>query len=118
VNFVVTGGAWVCGTDPEGSYACEGGPDANAECISEAPSGFGHSGYDPLAHYKTTTFYGCATTIGSHFGGIGNQASEGTVLKIDQCNYTSCTRLLQTTGGLSTYVYTDSKFTITWKNYD
>ena len=117
VNFVETGGAWVCETS-SGHHVCEGGPDAGAECISEAPSGFGHPGYDPLAQYKTTTFYGCATTIGSHFAGIGNQASVGTVYQVDQCNYTACTRILQATGGLSTYFYTDSKFTMTWKAYD
>jgi hypothetical protein len=117
VNFVVSGGAWVC--SGSGSHrVCEGGPDTNAECISEAPSGFGHStGYDSLAHYKTTTFDGCATTIGSHFAGVGNQGSYGKVYQVDQCNYTACTRVLQSTGGLSTHIYTDSKFTVTWKSY-
>jgi len=112
VNFVVTGGAWVCS-----SGVCEGGPDANAECISEAPSGFGHPLYTPLAHYKSAKFLGCAATIGSHFSGIGNPGSGVTVDQVDQCNYTACTRDLQVTSGLSTSYYTKDTFSMTWKSY-
>ena len=106
VNNVISGGAWVCNAG-----VCEGGPDATAECISEAPAS--GSSILTLAKYSTTTFYGCADTIGSHFGGIGSHGSPVSTYKINQKQ----THLDQSTGALSNYVYTKDKFTITWKGY-
>jgi hypothetical protein len=86
--------------------------DVSAECISEAPSG--SSGVLHLADYGTTTFYACSDTIGTHTGGIGGQGSVSTVYRINQVG--ASTKTDQSTGNLSTYLYTESTFSITWKH--
>jgi hypothetical protein len=106
IYFVTSGGGSVCN-----SGGCEGGPDATAECISEAPSVGGSIA--KLADYGSTTFYLCADTIGTHYSGIGNQSSVGSIYKINQHQ----THLDQSTGGLSNYYITKSEFTVTWKAY-
>jgi Peptidase A4 family len=109
VNFVTSGGGWVC----SGSY-CEGGPDASAECISEAPMVSGSIA--KLADYGTTTFDVCAMTIGAYFGGVGNQAGHGTVYIIDQVGAVS-DAIIQKTSGLTDSWFGASLFSIKWQGY-
>ncbi|MGA8542260.1 MAG: hypothetical protein WB947_01760 [Thermoplasmata archaeon] len=104
VSFYAIGGGWDLGYTPA---------DADAECISEAPSGFGYSGVTPLAHYTGLKFLACDTTIGSLTTGIGHQGSEATMYEVNQYN----PGLDQKTGGLSNYYGTSSTFSITWKGF-
>jgi Peptidase A4 family len=110
ISWAVTGNPSVCN-----SAGCEGGTDASAECISEAPSGFGHSGIDPLAKYTTTTFYACAAEINGAFKGIASFGGTTTVYRINQV--TSTDKNIQLTSPAITYYYGKSEFTITWKRF-
>jgi hypothetical protein len=109
-SFSVTGDPATCNS----SGFCEGGVDGSAECISEAPSGFGYSGITPVADYKSTTFYACADTIGSSFAGIGAHYSPNTMYKVTQVGASSLVD--QKPGGLTKYYYGDT-FSVTWSHY-
>jgi len=104
-SFSVTGNPSTCNA----KGACETGPDASAECISEKASSY-------LANYGTTTFLSCDSTIGSTFSGIGGHGSHVTLYRINQVGPVT-TLTDQSTSGLSTYDYTDDHFTITWHHY-
>jgi Peptidase A4 family len=102
-SFSIIGGGWDLGYTPS---------DASAECISEAPGL--STGLAPLTNYGTTTFYACADTIGSHFAGIGSQSSSVALYKIDQNRGGTN---VQVTGGLVSFLYGRSEFSITWKHF-
>jgi hypothetical protein len=112
-SFSVQGGCWV--TDSSG---CEGGSDANAEVISEAPGGVSYNGgYFYLADYGTTEFYEAQCTVAGHSTGIGAESKKlGSTYKVDEVGYTSGT-IIQTTGGLSTDYYGQA-FGIDWGGFD
>ncbi|MCI4325573.1 MAG: G1 family endopeptidase [Thermoplasmata archaeon] len=112
-SFSVTGGGWICNT----GGVCEGGLDGSAECISEAPTGFGYPGITPVANYGTTTFYACADAIGPAMHGIGswNSTSGVTIISLNQIGHS--TKVDQKTGALVSYTYGKSRFTITWVHY-
>ncbi len=111
-NFVVAGNPSVCD-----SNGCENGPDLSAECISEAPSGFGYPGYTPLADYGETDFYYCSATIHGHFAGIGSLSAVATVYHINEVD--SAGHLMQKTGPIGTLAPPGndgkSSFYIVWK---
>jgi hypothetical protein len=110
-SFSVTGDPSLCNS----AGFCEGGVDGSAECISEAPSGFGYRGVTPLADYSSTTFYACADTIGSLFAGIGSHYAPVSIYKITQIGGTSGL-VDQKPGSLTKYYY-GSTFSITWSRY-
>ncbi len=110
ISWAVTGYPNVCN-----SNGCEGGVDDSAECISEAPTGFGYSGFADLADYGTATFYECAGEVSGHFLGIGGLGNYGTTYRIEELD--SGAHLMQTTSGLSSYYFGNSVFTTTWKRY-
>jgi len=107
VNFVVTGGGWVCG-----ATGCEGGPDQSAECISEAVTL--DNSFANLSDYKSTTFYACHDTIGTHTTGIGDQGSGTAIYRLNQLGASEKTD--QKTGSLSSSEFADDTFTITWEH--
>jgi hypothetical protein len=111
-DFQVTGNPTTCN-----SYGCEWGPDTSAECISEAPSGFGYPGYTPLLDYGTTGFTYCSATISGHFAGIGSQGGYAKTLHINEVD--SHGKTLQNTGPLSRLpppkTGGKSVFSITWE---
>jgi hypothetical protein len=114
-SFSVTGGGWICNA---ASGNCEGGLDSSAECISEAPSGFGYTGVTPVANYHNTTFYGCADTIGNSFLGIGSWSSSSgvSILQVNQIGASSSVD--QKTGAIASWsYYGNSKFLVTWQHY-
>ncbi len=111
-SFSVTGNPSLCNT----AGYCEGGVDGSAECISEAPTGFGYAGVTPVADYGSMTFYACADTIGSTFAGIGSHgASFVTTYKITQIGGVTG-KVDQSPGGLTKYYY-GSNFAVTWSHY-
>ena len=113
-NFQITGNPTVCNSD---NGACETGSDSGPECISEAPSGFGYSGVTPLADYGKLKFYACAAEINGKFAGIDSLGSVATIYQIDQVGGVSG-KVIQSTGGATSYFYGKSEFAVTWKGLD
>jgi hypothetical protein len=111
-SFSVTGDPSLCNSHG----ACEGGVDGSAECISEAPSGFGYSGVTPVADYGTSTFYACADTIGSTFAGPGAHGSASTEYKLTQIGGVTG-KTDQSTSSLTKYYY-GANFVVTWVRYN
>ena len=102
----VVGGGWICS-----SGGCEGGPAATAECISEEAAGY------QLAKYSPMFFYSCAATIGTTATGIGGFTNhQATTYAITQYGPISGLKS-QTVSSLSSVVYTNADFTITWHRF-
>jgi hypothetical protein len=108
-SFTYTGNPSTCN-----SSGCESGSDGSAECISESLTGEGYY----LPDYGTTTFTTCQAWINGYHSGIGGLPSgaHATVYAITQDSpITGGTQ--QSVGSLSTNLYTDDEFTITWHSY-
>jgi Peptidase A4 family len=114
LDFQVVGNPTTCNS----SGYCETGLDGSAECISEAPGigGSYNGGFASVAKYTTTTFYGCADTIGSTFAGIGSHGTHAQTDALTQVGYTSGLND-QTVSGLKTQLYGLSEFTLYWHHY-
>jgi len=112
-DFSITGNPTVC--DAAG---CEGGQDADAEVISEAPGGYSaNGGYYYLADYGTSQFYEAQVTVNGHSTGIGAESSKlGKTYLIDEVGFTSGA-IIQTTSALSPDLY-GQYFALTWSGFD
>jgi hypothetical protein len=110
-NFAIQGNPSTCtGTD-----SCEGGPGADAECISESLTNQGYY----LPDYGTEWFYSCDVTANGYEAGIGHLPSGAhmTLWEINTYGYDSG-KLQQKVSKFSSLVSKDDSFSLTWKKYD